>query len=270
MEWLGQKLRGTLGHRFYRHVIDRLTGRRAASVSDLNAAYDRQTVEVMRRVLRPDSSCIDVGTYKGDILRHMIKIAPAGVHHAIEPLPQFAARLRKRFPGVRIHETAVSDCSGQSEFQYVENAPAYSGLRRRIYDRPDPRVLAIRVPVTTLDKAIPADQPIAFMKIDIEGGEYHALKGAIDIIRRWCPVVVFEAGAKSTGQYGVTAAELYELVVEVLGYELSTMGRWLGQQPGMTLQEFCHNWENGPDFYFISTPPGVRAQPGAAAARQGT
>lgn len=32
----------------------------------------------------------------------------------------------------------------------------------------------------------------------------------------------------------------------------------------MALQEFCHNWDNGPDFYFIATPAGARAEPGAA------
>lgn len=206
-----------------------------------------------------------MGAHRGSLLQQMVAIAPAGTHHAFEALPDLAAQLRERFPAVLVHQMAVSDSSGEADFQYVQNYPAYSGLRRRVYDRPDPRVLTIRVPVATVDDVIPAGQPIAFMKIDIEGGEYHALKGAVSTIQRCHPVIVFEAGSKSTGQYGVTPTDLYELVTETLGYELSTMGRWLGRKQAMTLQEFCHNWDNGPDFYFIATPARARAEPSAVA-----
>jgi FkbM family methyltransferase len=186
----------------------------------------------------------------------MVKLAPHGNHHAFEALPYLADELRTRFPGVYVHQVAVSDRSGPSDFQHVENAPTYSGLRRRVYDRQDAKVRTIQVSTTTLDEAIPSNQPIAFVKIDIEGGEYHALKGAAGLVRRWRPLVVFEAGSKSTGQYGVTPDDLYTLIVTDLGYELSTMRRWLTGAPGYTLEEFRHNWHHGPDFYFIAWPTG--------------
>jgi FkbM family methyltransferase len=197
----------------------------------------------------------------------MVRLAPAGSHHAFEALPQLAVKLRTRFPAVNVHQQAVGDTNGEAEFQYVENDPAYSGLRRRIYDRPDPQITNIRVSVVTLDNAIPVDQVIAFMKIDIEGGEYHALKGAINTVRRGKPVIVFEAGSRSTGQYGVTPADMYNLITQEFGYELSTMSRWLDRVAAFTLAEFCHNSENGPDYYFIASPAGVRAEPNALANR---
>jgi hypothetical protein len=150
----------------------------------------------------------------------------------------------------------VGDTRGEAEFQFVVNAPGYSGLRHRIYDRPDPRIQTIRVATSTLDAVIPADQAIAFIKIDIEGGEYHALRGAVDTIRRSHPVIVFEAGQKSTGQYGVTPQAMFSLIVDELGYRLSTMERWLRDSPPYTGEEFVKNWIDGPDFYFIATPVG--------------
>src|SRR5262245_55065563 len=78
LTWLRRRLRGTLLHRHYRRVVDHLAGSRATPFSDLNAAYDRQTVEVMRCVLRHDSSCVDTGAHRGDILEHIVAIAPAG------------------------------------------------------------------------------------------------------------------------------------------------------------------------------------------------
>lgn len=125
---------GPLAARIYRMCFP---DHRDARVS-LNARYDREAGEVMRRVLARDSCGIDVGAHQGTILRQMIEIAPAGTHFAFEPLPHLAARLREAFPGVRVHETALGARRGAAAFVYVENAPAYSGLKRRIYDRPDP------------------------------------------------------------------------------------------------------------------------------------
>jgi FkbM family methyltransferase len=223
------------------------------------AEYDRQTLQVMRCVLRRDSNCIDLGAHNGDVLKQMIELAPAGIHHAVEALPPFAEGLRQRFPGVRVHQLAVGDSEAEADFQYVENDPAYSGLRRRVYDRPDPQILTIRVRLATVDSIVPSDQPIAFVKIDLEGGEYHAMKGAVQTIRRCQPVIVFEAGTTSTGLYDVTGPDICDLVSDTLGYQLSTMARWLAGESAMTRQEFCHNWDHGLDFYFIATPPGARA-----------
>src|SRR5277367_4520102 len=80
--------------------------------ADRNAEYDRQTVEVMFRVLHRESSCIDVGANWGAILQHMISIAPRGKHYAFEPLPHLSQTLTARFPQVIVHQAAVSDVSG--------------------------------------------------------------------------------------------------------------------------------------------------------------
>jgi precorrin-6B methylase 2 len=50
----------------------------------MNAAYDAQAVEVMRRCLRADSNCVDVGCHEGSILSEMLRFAPAGTHYAFE------------------------------------------------------------------------------------------------------------------------------------------------------------------------------------------
>jgi hypothetical protein len=114
----------------------------------------------------------------------------------------------------------------------------------------------ITVEVVKLDEVIPTEEHVAFIKLDIEGGEYHALRGAAGLIGRCRPVIVFEAGAKSTGQYGVVPEEVYRFITEQLGYHLSTMRRWLADRSPYSLTEFCGNWYDGPDFYFIAYPVG--------------
>lgn len=261
VEWLKSLLRDTWVERLARRGLGRAPVT-PEQPPDQNSTYDNQTVEVMKRTIRADSGCVDIGAHKGKILQHMVALEKDGIHHAFEALPHLANRLKEQFPGVHVHQLAVSDRSGQSEFHYVENAPAYSGLRRRIYDRPDPRITTIQVETRTLDDVIPLGEAVSLVKIDIEGGEYHALRGGMNTIQRWRPVIVFEAGSKSTGQYGVTPDDVYSLITETFGYELSTMSRWLGGTPAYTRGEFRLNWENGPDYYFIATTasaaPGTR------------
>jgi len=65
---------------------------------------------------------------------------------------------------------------------------------------------------------------------------------------------VFEAGVKSTGQYGVGTEEVYRLITEQFGCHLSTMRRWLASEPPYNQAEFSQNWHGGPDLYFIAYP----------------
>lgn len=228
--------------------------RRQDNADTQNTRYDQETIMTMRRVLKPTSCCIDVGAHRGSILQEMVRIAPRGNHYAFEPLPHLAKHLRRKFSRVRVHEAAVSDYTGTASFVYVENAPAYSGLRRRIYDRSDPILKPITVEVVRLDDVIPIEEQVAFMKLDIEGGEFHALRGAAGVIGRSRPVIVFEASVKSTGQYRVLPEDVYRFFSEQLDYHLSTMQRWLGDDSPYNSIEFCGNWYNGPDFFFIAYP----------------
>jgi FkbM family methyltransferase len=232
--------------------IHRLYGRQGNSHPQ-STRYDQETIETMRRVLEPDSCCIDVGAHRGSILREMVRIAPRGRHYAFEPLPYLAEDLRSRFPGVRVYEAAVSDGTGTASFIHIENAPAYSGLQQRLY-RFQPVLKPITVDVVRLDEVIPSEERVAFIKLDIEGGEFDALRGAARTIGRCRPVIVFEAGVRSTGQYGATPEEVYRFIAEQLGYHLSTMQRWLAGQSPHGLTEFSRNWYDGPDFYFIAYP----------------
>jgi FkbM family methyltransferase len=257
---LKSRLRGTWIHHAvwaYRHPPPDGEGRNNdAQFSDeaRSANYDRQTVEVMFRVLHKNLNGIDVGANIGNILQQMVSIAPRGRHYAFEPLPHLSQELSKKFPQVIVHQAAVSQRSGEAEFLFVENDPPYSGLRRRVYDRPDPKIIPIRVRVVTLDEIIPKKESIAFIKLDIEGGEFHAIQGGIETIRRNKPVIVFESGSHSSGQYGVKPDEIFLFITEALEFELSTMERWLKGKPPYSREEYENNWNQGPEYYFIATP----------------
>ena len=89
----------------------------------------------------------------------------------------------------------------------------------------------------------------------IEGGEYHALLGGAETIRRSRPVIVLEAGSRSTGQYGVSADDLYRLLTHDFGYRLTTLQRHAEGISPFTAAEFSNNWDHGPDYFFLAYPP---------------
>ena len=123
-----------------------------------------------------------------------------------------------------------------------------------VYNRPDPRIVSIVVATTTLDETIPGDQPIAFIKMDIEGGRVPRTQGSGEDHQAVaaCDRVRGREQVDRSG-HGVTPDELYSLITATLGYELSTMRRWLDGGPAYTLEEFTVNWHAGPDYYFIGT-----------------
>ena len=133
---------------------------------------------------------------------------------AFEPNPELAATLQERFPTVTIHEVALSDTPGRSEFHLLTQLPAQSGLLRRPTDRPsDEQVIDVR----RGDDRPPAagHRRIDLIKIDVEGAEVNVLRGARRTLRRWQPVVVFEHGVRTSKPYGTTPEMLFDLLAGV-------------------------------------------------------
>lgn len=215
---------------------------------------DRCTVAILQRVLRRDSTCVDVGCADGHILRHMLRFAPRGTHFAFEPRPQAASVLRARFPQVQVFELALSDTQGESTFQHVVSNPGYSGLRPRQYPRADETIETLRVRVDRLDNLLPRGQRIDFLKIDVEGAELQVLRGAEATIRRSHPHIVFEHGKGAAEFYGTGTGQVYDFLVETCGLRVSLPNDWLAGKPPLERDGFVSQF-GGSHWYFIAHPP---------------
>ncbi|MFK7982299.1 MAG: FkbM family methyltransferase, partial [Saprospiraceae bacterium] len=135
-----------------------------------NHRYDIQAKKVIKKVLTKSSNCMDVGCHEGEFLDLFLKYAPAGQHFAFEPLPDYYENLVKNYgQKCKIHPQALSDKKGESTFNYVISNPAYSGLQKRNYDKPNEKDTSITVETDLLDDLLPAKTKIDFIKIDVEG-----------------------------------------------------------------------------------------------------
>lgn len=194
---------------------------------------DAEDVANIRRLvaftLPPDGNCIDVGAHRGTVLAEMVRVAPQGRHIAFEPLPHLCDVIRTSFPGVEVHEAALSDHVGEADFAYVHgHAEGWSGLRfRPLPTGENPEVEHITVRLEVLDQVLGADYRPDVIKVDVEGAEQQVFEGALETLRRHRPIVIFEHGTGSAEAFGTSPADIYQLLTEKAGmriYDLDGSG----------------------------------------------
>lgn len=224
-----------------------------------NQRYDRLTTGVIRRVCRPDSHCVDVGCHKGEILDLLLQAAPVGLHYGFEPIPMLFENLKIKYAGrenCRLLDIALSDKPGTSSFNYVVSNPSYSGLLKRRYDRAHEEDTLITVRTARLDDLLPRSQRVDFIKIDVEGGEMLVLRGAVETLAHWKPVVIFEHGLGASELYGSSPEQLFDLL-DGCGLRISLLDRFLKNRQPLTKEAFAQQYYRRLNYYFIAHPEGA-------------
>lgn len=216
--------------------------------------YDVQTEKIIARVCKSNSNCIDIGANVGDVLTIISKYAPHGTHYAFEPIPGLYEDLVSAYKDTtcKIFELALSDKKGVSSFNYVISNPAYSGLIKRRYDRDEEEDTLIQVKTDLLDDILPKDYPVHLIKIDVEGGELPVMRGAINTIKRWKPVIIFEHGLGSSEFYGTTPERLYSLLNDC-GLKIYTLTNWLDKRKPLTMHELRQLFDSNEEYYFVAS-----------------
>lgn len=216
-------------------------------------SYERELQQLLKRILRRNSNCIDIGAYRGAVLRELLKHAPHGAHYAFEPVPQQYRYLIKSFPNVRVYPYALSDTAQELPFHHVVSRPTYSGLRKIPYPGACEQVEILQVQTELLDNVIPPNVAIQFIKVDVEGGELQVFRGACQTIFRNKPMVVFEHG-RAAQHYGTASEEIYGLLHEECGLKISLMKNWLQAGTPLTVGQFVEEVAEQRNYYFMAHP----------------
>lgn len=146
----------------------------------------------LKNLVAPTDTAVDVGANLGLYTRTLAGLA-ARVH-AFEPSPDMAAMLRRTSArNVTVHEVALSDGEGRAVLRIPRAGDHLThGLasleQGAIGDRD---ALVTEVARKRLDSMI--DEPVSFVKVDVEGHELSVLRGATALTAHSRPVFLVEA-----------------------------------------------------------------------------
>lgn len=220
-----------------------------------NLKYDRLTGQIMSQIIKPNSNCIDIGCHKGEILDEIIRLAPGGKHLAFEPIPHLYNLLKTNFSNkASVYPYALSEKNGISTFNFVKNAPAYSGIHQRRYDIKNPEIEILEVELKRLDEIVPLDLKIDLIKIDVEGGELNVLKGGLETIKKYKPYIIFECGLGASDFYGTSPEEIFDLLTDKAKLNIATLDGFLRNKNKLKRQEFISIYNLNKEYYFIAFP----------------
>ena len=215
--------------------------------------------QVLERILEKNSCCIDVGGHIGSFLTLVNKYAPRGHHAVFEASPTKSRWLKKRFPGVRVFSYAVADKTGSAVFAEDCARPAYSALVPLTGSSGEKSVL-LDVLTCRLDDVLTTTDRVDLIKLDIEGGELAALRGATQLIEKWKPVIIFECGSEyAFTMHTSTRLDLYNFVTNDLGYNIFSFTDFLHDKGEMGYDEFrkCGLYPFR-GFNFVALPKSVK------------
>jgi FkbM family methyltransferase len=165
--------------------------------------------------IRP-RTVIDAGANIGQFARAAVETFPEARVIAFEPLPDVAEALRKNLsdaPRVEVRTEALGSSDGTIVFRRNAYTPASSVLRLRA-DGAEAFDLAegeeLEVPIARLDTALEGEglEPPVLLKLDLQGYELEALRGATATLGR-TQHVLLEIGLQPTYEDEPTFEDVY-------------------------------------------------------------
>lgn len=146
--------------------------------SAFKAHADRAARRLLTEILNPGSVVVDAGANIGVYSQLLSRLVGAGgMVHSFEPAPDNFARLRTAtadLPNVRANQLAVSDTTGE-QLLYVSDA---LNIDHRTYPLKGEARRTIKIHSIRVDDYFKPKEGADLIKLDIQGYELHALRGA--------------------------------------------------------------------------------------------
>jgi FkbM family methyltransferase len=169
----GSVLRG-VGNKAYQHVfpIYRLLYRA------FKVYTDRAERQLLKRILFAGAVVVDAGANIGIYSELLSRcVGPTGAVHSFEPSPDNFKRLRaatRKLQNVRLSQAAVGEHSGNSELYLSDKL----NVDHRAYMANGDSRRTVPIEIVALDDYFKPGERVDLIKMDIQGYELHALRGA--------------------------------------------------------------------------------------------
>jgi FkbM family methyltransferase len=185
----------------------------------IGGCIDPNEFAFLERFLRPGMTFVDIGANEGIYSVFAApRVGPTGTVWAFEPSGRELARLRRNAErnalDIRIFAAGLSDEDGDAGLIVVEERYGGQNTLGRICYEGVNQERVENVTLFRLDNFV-RENPVSridVIKIDIEGAELRALRGAIETLHRYRPVMLFEVGRLQLSAQGTSPEELLDFV----------------------------------------------------------
>jgi FkbM family methyltransferase len=181
-----------------------------------NGHYEEQSVELIKKIIRPDMVCVDIGAHIGFYTCLMASlVGEGGKVYAFEPMPDHYELLLKNIAENRFHrrvmtyQLACSDVHGNLNVSKVSNMFVVG----QVSGSEQAAVEAVR-----LDDVI--TDAIDLVKLDVEGHEPAVIHGMASTLSRAKPIILSEINEYWLQSCSHSSAVQYVELLESLGYKV--------------------------------------------------
>ncbi|GAA6621370.1 FkbM family methyltransferase [Scytonema sp. NUACC26] len=198
--------------------------------------YDYDEMNFLLRYLRDEDSFLDVGANVGVYTLLAASKIKSGLIYSFEALPKNYARLREniqinQFKQVKPHSIAISNSAGSTAFNLAEgdSMPFITSTATNN---------TITIQTDTLDNLLREEclTSLTLAKIDIEGAEMLAFKGATSLLKQQRPYVWIVEINDTVNHFGYQKQNVVDLLQDY-GYGLYSYNAVTNQIDSITLEQ---------------------------------
>lgn len=155
----------------------------------MNPRYEIEDARFAAGFIHPGSRVLDVGAHAGlySVFAAALVGSDGEIHafeieqHSYDTLERNA----QKYPAIKAHHKAVWDTDTQISVMVSEENPGMNWVSPHNHaEQSAMNDIAHTVPAVALDSYLPQDFTVDFVKLDVEGAEFHALRGMEQILRR--------------------------------------------------------------------------------------
>ena len=179
------------------------------------AIFEPEVIETAKTYIRPGSTVLDVGANFGQMSVFFSRfVGAAGQVHSFEADPFVYELFVKTLAAnnchnVTAHLGAVYDRPDQQLFYPVQDFKRFQAYGSYGID---PNATAGRTVETLTIDGLNIDTPISFMKVDIQGSDLFALRGAVETIKRHRMPILFEFEQQFQAEFGTSFQDYVDFV----------------------------------------------------------
>ena len=182
-----------------------------------NEIFDENVYKIAKKYIKPGTTAIDIGSNFGQMAILMSGlVGEKGIVHAFEAddfvFEVMQKSIKENATNITAHFGAVHDKSNETLYFPEQDFVRFGTYGSYGIDYINGKGRPVKT--ITIDD-INFELPVSFIKIDIEGGELFALKGAENTINKYRMPIIFEYGSHFEEELGLSFQEYVDFVKRI-------------------------------------------------------